>query len=203
MSRTTILQPTGGAWAPAELAGGVIGLQSSKSKVQSSKEIRTAINPPEPFEPAYEVWRLEFGVWSFSSPGLSNQIFFDELLVQVDAQAGPVRDRDPSVFRLQFFMRQFVAHGRVVHAVLEEERIAARGEPMQARRDSDWAGVTMVAKTRSDFLDSRPDVGGVGETVPRNIHLVNVEGVTVDQRPERFAPALLFTCRNGHRRAIS
>src|SRR5256886_6065203 len=84
---------------------------------------------PEPFEPAYEVWRLEFGVWSFSSPGLSNQIFFDELLVQVDAQAGPVRDRDPSVFRLQFFMRQFVAHGRVVHAVLEEERIAARGEP--------------------------------------------------------------------------
>src|SRR6266480_4695190 len=166
--RTTIRQRTEAGSVGAGSAKGVIDVQSSKSKVQSSKEIRRSKNPPEPFEPAFEVWRQEFGIWSFSSPGLGNQIFFDELLVQVDAQAGPVRDRDPSVVRLQFFMRQFVAHGRVVHTVLEDERIAARGEPMQARRDSDWAGVTMVAKTRSDFLDSRPDVGGVSETVPRN-----------------------------------
>src|SRR5205823_4050118 len=74
MSKATIRQRTGVGWLDAESIGGVTGVQSSKSKVQSSKEIRRSKNQPDPLEPAYEVWRLgflwglAFGIWCFSSP---------------------------------------------------------------------------------------------------------------------------------------
>src|SRR5439155_13075238 len=72
MSKATIRQGTGVGWLRAESIGGFTGVQSSKSKVQSSKEIRRSKHQPEPLEPAYEAWRLEFiGIWNlglFISP---------------------------------------------------------------------------------------------------------------------------------------
>src|SRR5881394_1110044 len=159
-------------------------------------------------EPGIEVWSLKFhwcldlGAWGFSSPRFRDETFFHEFFVQGDAQAGSVRHGDPAVFGLQFFPCQLVPHWRVIDTILEDERVAAGRQPMQAGGHRDGTSVTMVAEPGADFFHPRPDVRGIGESVPRNVHLINVQGVAVDQRPERLAPAFFFARSDRHGRTV-
>src|SRR5580765_6143991 len=159
-------------------------------------------------EPSVEVWSLKFhrcldlGAWGFSSPRLRNQTFLHEFFVQGDAQAGSVRHGDPAVVGLQFFPCQLVPHWRVIDTILEDERVAAGGQPMQAGGHRDGTSVTMVAEPGADFFHPRPDVRGIGKSVPRNVHLINVQGVAVDQRPERLASTFFFARSDWHGRTV-
>src|SRR5439155_15062388 len=113
MSKATIRQRTGVGWLRAESIGGLMGVQSSKSKVQSSKEFEgpNSNGNRSNQRMKFGAWSLlAFGIWCFSSPRLRDPILFDELVVQRDAQSGTVWGRNPSVLRLKFFMGQFVAH---------------------------------------------------------------------------------------------
>src|SRR6185503_9147643 len=102
---------------------------------------------------------------------------------------GTVGHGDPPVLRLEPFLSEFIPHRRILDAVLEDERIAAGAKPVKARRHGDRTGVTMIAKARANFFDSHPNVRRVSETVPREVHLVNIERVPVDPWPEGFASA--------------
>src|SRR5439155_18378062 len=72
-----------------------------------------------------------------------------------------------------------------------------------ARSHSYGAGVTMIAKPGADLLHAHAKVGGVGESVSREVNLIDVKRVTVDQGSERFASTFLFAGRDGHRRAVA
>ena len=89
-------------------------------------------------------------------------------------------------------MRQFVTQRRVIDAVLEDERILRRAEPVQARCHRHRAGVAVVTDACSDLFDAGTNVSGVGESVPSEVNLIDIEAATIDQRPERLATALLL-----------
>src|SRR5438105_3900904 len=113
MSKATIRQRTGAGWLRAESIGGFTGVQSSKPKVQSSKEFEGPNSNGNRSNQRMKsgAWSLlAFGIWCFSSSRLRDPILFDELVVQRDAQAGTIGRRDPAVLGLKLFVRQFVAH---------------------------------------------------------------------------------------------
>jgi hypothetical protein len=99
---------------------------------------------------------------------------------------------DPAIDGLDLFFGELMPHRRVIDAVLENERIPARAQPVEACGHGDGAGITMVAKARTNFLDARADVGRIGEPAARQVHLVDIECVTIDERAKRFATALCF-----------
>src|SRR6185503_5713432 len=99
--------------------------------------------------------------------------------------------------------RQFMAHRRIIYAVLENERVAASAEPVQRRGHGNRAGVAMIAKPGIDFLDARADEGAVRKAATRRVHLIDVERVPVDERTERFATALSLARRNWNRRTVA
>ena len=51
---------------------------------------------------------------------------FDEIFVEGNAEAGAIGDGDPAIFGLHFFVGEFVADGFVFDAIFEKEGIAAR-----------------------------------------------------------------------------
>src|SRR5437868_4224193 len=87
-----------------------------------------------------------------------DEIFFHEILIQSDAEAWAIRHVDEAVlFGLDTFQSQFMAHGGIIDAIFEDESVATGGQPMEACRNGDWAGVTMIAKAGVNFLDARAD----------------------------------------------
>src|SRR5437773_12151559 len=73
---------------------------------------------------------------------------------------------------------------------------------MQACSYGDPTGVTMDAEPRTDYLDTSPNVGGICESIERDVNLINIQGTAVNQRAERFASAFLLAGGDGHRRPI-
>src|SRR5438128_12221890 len=73
---------------------------------------------------------------------------------------------------------------------------------MQTGGHRDRTGVTTVAEPGADFFHPRPDISRISESIPRNVHLINVEGVVVNQWSEGLASAFFFTRRDGHGRTV-
>ena len=93
---------------------------------------------------------------------------FHKILVQCNSQPGFVGDRYEAIGGcLEFFDRQFMAHRRLIDAIFEQECIAAGAQPVKRRGHRDRTCVTMIAQARVDLLDSRTDIGAVGETASR------------------------------------
>ena len=98
-------------------------------------------------------------------------------------------------------MRSFVSScrkRRVFDAVLEQKRVAAGAQPVQAGGHGDGAGVAVVAQPRADLLHALLDVVGVGEAVAREIDLVHVKArASISgrhaSRPHSSSPAAIGT----------
>src|SRR5688572_20560184 len=61
----------------------------------------------------------------------------------------------------------------------------------------------MVAEAGADFLDALLDVVRIGETATREIDLIDIERMAIDERAERFASALGLACGNRDRRTVA
>eukprot|EP00913_Durusdinium_trenchii_P008989 g8455.t1 len=127
----------------------------------------------------------------------------DAVLAKDAENAGVVGDGDHAVDGLHAFRCQFVAQRKILDAVFKQKRVAAGRQPVQAGGDGQRAGVTVVAGACSDFFDAGANVGGVGEAAARQIDLVDVERVPVDQRAKRLAAAFSFPRGDRYRRAIA
>ena len=102
-------------------------------------------------------------------------MIFDEIFVECHSQTRAFGDSHPAFHGLHFFDRHLVPQGGIFDAILEDECIAAREKPVQARGDGERACVTVIAEASADFFDALADVSGIGEAVAGQIDLIDVE----------------------------
>jgi hypothetical protein len=74
---------------------------------------------------------------------------------------------------------------------------------MQARRCGNWARVAVVAQAGANLLHALLNVVAVCKAVSRQIHLVNIQGASFDQRPPRLTAAFFFPGGNRNARAVA
>jgi hypothetical protein len=104
-----------------------------------------------------------------------DKVLPNKVVVQCDAEARPVGNADPAGVGLHALGRQIVTQRRILDAVLEQEGIAARAEPVQAGGDGDRTGIAVIAEPGPDLFDAGANVSRVGEAAPREIDLVDIE----------------------------